>query len=237
MAEMRTALGVPISHVETKPKRNAFLQWFFEVWEGFTTTLIGMGVTGRHFFRKPVTIQYPHENLDIPAVSRQRVHVDIDLCGGCLQCDKICPPGIITIVTARPTAGEDLGVRPNGKKRPLHLAEFTIDHSKCLYCGLCTTVCNDDAIYMIPDFHFTTNDRSTLFTNYSKYTSVERDQLVAAAAAEKAAKAAAPKPPPPPPAPKPAVAADATPVADAKVEAKPEEPFSDKCPGPDGGQA
>lgn len=220
MAEMRTALGVPVIH-KPKTSKNPILQWIYEIWDGFYTVLVGMSITGRHSFRKPVTVQYPHESLEIPKQSRQRVHVDIDLCGGCLQCDKICPAGIIKIITAKPVTGVDLGVRPNGKRRALHIAEFTIDHSKCLYCGLCETVCNDDSIYMIPDFKFTTQNVDDLFVNYSKYTSEERDQVVAAAAAEKAAKAAAPKP-----------SAPVKPVEN-QVKYEPEV-FNDKCPGPEG---
>ncbi len=238
MAQMRTALGIPISYTVSSEKRNPFIKWLVEVWDGFYTTLVGLSITGGHYFIKRHTVQYPHESIPIAERSRQRVQVDIDLCGGCMQCDKICPPGIITIVTAKPVAGVDLGTRPNGKRRPLHIAEFTIDHSKCLYCGLCTTVCNDDAIFMIPDFHHIAQNRDDLFVNYSRHNAAERDELVAAAAAEKAAKAAAPKPvaaaPTAAPAtPKPPVAT----VPEKPVEAPkpPEEPFNDQCPGPDGG--
>ncbi|MCX7835235.1 MAG: 4Fe-4S dicluster domain-containing protein [bacterium] len=225
MAEMRTALGMPITH-QTKTSKNPIIQWILDVWEGFYTVLVGMGVTWRHFFRKPFTVQYPHEKLNIPKQARQRVHVDIDLCGGCLQCDKICPAGIIKIVTAKPVAGEDLGVRPNGKRRALHIAEFTIDHSKCLYCGLCETVCNDDAIYMIPDFQYTTRSLEQLVVNYSRYSPEERDRVVAAAAAEKAAKQAS----------KPAV--PQTKVSDPQPNipspSVDSDVFNEKCPGPDG---
>ena len=233
MAQMRTALGVPISYTVTHKGRNEFFQWVYEVWEGLLTTLVGMKITSSHFFVKRHTVQYPHATIPIAERSRQRVHVDIDLCGGCMQCDRICPVGIIDILAVKPVVGVELGTRPNGKRRPLHMANFTIDHSKCLYCGLCTTVCNDDAIYMITDYHFSTGDRDNLFVNYSKYSVEERDAVVAAAAAEKAAKAAAPKPAP---APKPAIpAAPIAPVGEANPEAPKEELFSDKCPGPDDG--
>ena len=224
---MRTALGVPISYKVSHKQHNGLIQWIVEVWEGFITTLVGMKITFSHFFVKRHTVQYPHEGIPIAARSRQRIFVDIDLCGGCLQCNRICPVGIIDILAVKPVAGVDLGTRPNGKRRPLHMANFTIDHSKCLYCGLCTTVCNDDAIYMITDYHYTTTNKDSLFVNYSKYTPEERDKVVADAAAEKAAKAAAPKPAPA--APKPAV------VAEPKPEPPKEEPFSEKCPGPDEG--
>src|SRR6185295_2400478 len=44
----------------------AMREWLVNVWEGFFTVLVGMRITWRHIFTKPVTLQYPSERWPLP---------------------------------------------------------------------------------------------------------------------------------------------------------------------------
>ena len=75
-----------------------------------------MKVSLKHFNNKKelvATLQYPHEKWPIPERSigfneadynliRSRLHVDIDDCIGCLQCERVCPVDCIKIDTIKP---------------------------------------------------------------------------------------------------------------------------------------
>ena len=36
--------------------------WFLDLWEGFSTVLIGMKITWRHLFVKKATLHYPRRS-------------------------------------------------------------------------------------------------------------------------------------------------------------------------------
>ena len=88
---------------------------------GIRTFLTGMGLTFKHLKNKKdlvATLQYPNEKWPIPErnigfneedynVIRSRLHVDIDDCIGCLQCEKACPVDCIKIDTLKPPKGSD----------------------------------------------------------------------------------------------------------------------------------
>ena len=81
----------------------------------------GMSLTFEHFINKKKyvsTLQYPNEKWAQPDrfigfdhseynEIRSRLHVDIDDCIGCLQCEKACPVDCIKIDTIKPPKGSD----------------------------------------------------------------------------------------------------------------------------------
>ena len=91
----------------------------------------GMRVTMRHFVHKKelnATLQFPRERWPIPERAigfeesgynsiRTRLHVDMDDCIGCLQCERACPVNCIEIEIVKTIPGEDLGKTTNGKKK------------------------------------------------------------------------------------------------------------------------
>lgn len=170
-------------------------QYFKNIYEAITTILIGMGVTFGHLFTRSVTLQYPHERHTLPKGSRQQLFVDMDRCEGCRQCERACPVNCIDIDTIKVRKDEDAGVLFDGSKRRLHVVKFDIDMAKCCYCNLCTFPCPTDAIYMTPEYEFSTYDRNSLLKSFAVYSPErvaelrERDRLEKEAAA--AAKAAA----------------------------------------------
>lgn len=171
--------------------------YFRNIGKGFSTVLIGMGVTMKHLFTPAVTVQYPDERMPIPERGRNRLYVNMDDCIGCNQCGMACPVDCIELETAKSLPTEDLGVTSTGQKKRLWVTKFDIDFSKCCYCGLCVPPCPTECIYMTDVFEFSEYDREKLLYSFITLTPEEVTQKVEQAkvaereAAEKRAAAAA----------------------------------------------
>lgn len=123
------------------------IQWIktFTLWELFK----GLGVTGRYFFKKKVTIQFPEEETPRSVRFRglhalRRYPNGEERCIACKLCEAVCPALAITI-EAEP--------REDGSRRT---TLYEIDLFKCIYCGFCEESCPVDAIVEtnIPHYHF-----------------------------------------------------------------------------------
>lgn len=114
--------------------------YFDKVNIGIKTVIKGLALSISYFFKKPVTLQYPHEKKKMSDRYRGSIRLKRNEEGGlkciaCLSCEKICPANAIRIVT----------ITPEGSKKK-QLAEFYVDLSLCIYCGLCVDSCPVDAI-------------------------------------------------------------------------------------------
>ena len=111
-----------------------------------TTIFEGMAVTCSHFVRKPSTVQYP-DRVDIrvqdtlPFRYRGILEVDLEICTGCLACERACPIDCIVIDATK-----------DKQTRAMLLTRFDIDIAKCMYCGLCSEPCPTGAIHHTPEF-------------------------------------------------------------------------------------
>jgi len=110
------------------------------VWVGAKSLLIGLGVTGRHLFRKSVTLQYPHEKPDVshwggPIELVTFPETGTHDCIACNACTRICPSECIAVE----------GKRREGSKK-MRATIFTLDFSTCSLCGLCVDVCPTDTL-------------------------------------------------------------------------------------------
>jgi len=120
--------------------------YFRNIWAAAATTFEGMAVTCSHFVRTPTTIQYP-DRTDIrvqdtlPYRYRGILEVDLDICTGCLACERACPIDCIVI-----DAKKDM------ETRRMMLKRFDIDIAKCMYCGLCSEPCPTGSIHHTPEF-------------------------------------------------------------------------------------
>jgi NADH-quinone oxidoreductase subunit I len=117
----------------------------YTLWELFK----GLGVTGRYFFKKKVTIQFPEEETPRSVRFRglhalRRYPNGEERCIACKLCEAVCPALAITI-EAEP--------REDGSRRT---TLYEIDLFKCIYCGFCEESCPVDAIVEtnIPHYHF-----------------------------------------------------------------------------------
>ncbi len=183
-------------------------EYFRNIYQAFSSISIGLGITFRHIFQKSVTIQYPEQRLQLPERERNRLFVNMEDCIGCDQCAKACPVSCIDISTVKVVPGDIVGktgVTSQGKKKALHVTDFTIDFAKCCYCQLCVFPCPTDCIYMTDVFEFAAYKRNGLkyqFADltpeqgiekkamYEKY-ALEQEEKKKQAAIEAAAKKAA----------------------------------------------
>ena len=115
----------------------------------FLELLKGMNVTGRYFFRKKITVQYPEEKTPISPRFRglhalRRYANGEERCIDCKLCEAVCPALAITIESEQ---------RADGTRRT---TRYDIDLFKCIYCGFCEEACPVDAIVetSIFEYHF-----------------------------------------------------------------------------------
>jgi NADH-quinone oxidoreductase subunit I len=99
----------------------------------------GMAVTGRHFFARKITVQYPEEMT--PQSHRFRgLHAlrrypnGEERCIACKLCEAVCPALAINIESEQ---------REDGSRRT---TRYDIDLTKCIFCGFCEEACPVDAI-------------------------------------------------------------------------------------------
>ena len=165
---------------------------------GVKSFITGMGLTLKHLRNKKdlvATLQYPNEKWPLPErnigfepkdynVIRSRLHVDIDDCIGCLQCEKACPVDCIKIDTIKPPKGNDYdcGKTSHDTQKKMIVPRFTIDMSECMYCDLCVHPCPEECIYMVGgpnepkheiDYEFSQYERHGLVFEFA--TSTEQD--------------------------------------------------------------
>ena len=122
--------------------------YFRQIIEGTASLAVGMWITLRHAFRRPVTIQYPYESVKLPA--RYRGHVELTRdpatgepkCIACMACQRACPSGCITLE----------GEKPAGATRRV-VTRYTLDFTTCSLCGLCVESCNFDALHFSKDYN------------------------------------------------------------------------------------
>lgn len=114
--------------------------------------LKGMRLTGRYFFSRKITIQYPEEKT--PQSNRFRgLHAlrrypnGEERCIACKLCEAVCPALAITI---------DSEEREDGTRRT---TRYDIDLFKCIYCGFCEEACPVDAIVETRHFEYHFEER------------------------------------------------------------------------------
>ena len=118
------------------------------LWELFS----GLKVTGRYFFKKKTTIQFPEEMTPISPRFRgllalRRYPNGEERCIACKLCEAVCPALAITI-EAEP--------REDGTRRT---TRYDIDMFKCINCGFCEESCPVDSIVVTPIQHYHMENR------------------------------------------------------------------------------
>jgi NADH-quinone oxidoreductase subunit I len=148
-------------------------EYFKHIYQTVSTISTGMNITFKQMFQKSVTIQYPEQRLQLPERERNRLFVNMEDCIGCDQCAKACPVSCIDIETVKVIPGDVVGktgVTSQGKKKALHVTDFTIDFAKCCYCQLCVFPCPTECIYMTDVFEFSSFNRDMLKYQFADLT-------------------------------------------------------------------
>lgn len=120
---------------------------------GFYSLLVGMSITLREFFRKPVTVHYPHESIKMSPRYRSHIIFTADeegasKCIACNLCVKACPTECIFVE----------GEKKEGAKKK-SVTEYELDFTKCTLCGACVEVCPTDAIVFSKRYNLASGDK------------------------------------------------------------------------------
>lgn len=113
--------------------------------------LSGLRITGKHFFRKPVTISYPDVKREFSENFRgmhslKRDEEGRERCTACGLCALSCPAEAITMIAAERQKGEEKLYREEK-----YAAVYEINMLRCIFCGLCEEACPKEAIYLDGD--------------------------------------------------------------------------------------
>lgn len=120
-----------------------------------------MGVTLKHFFQKPITVQYPEEKVRIYPRFRgrhelQRDEDGLELCVGCGLCAAICPSGAIYVEAAENSEEERYS------KGERYACIYEINMTRCIFCGYCEEACPTGALKLKYEFALADYDRGSL---------------------------------------------------------------------------
>ncbi len=147
--------------------------YFSNIVKGAATTVSAFTTATKHLFTRSSTIQYPREKAELPDRTRHRLHVIIEDCIGCRNCERACPVGCIEIDTIKAPKSVDLGHASAGNPIPFWIASFKIDMAKCCFCGLCTEPCSTGCIQMTPIYEFSSYEVTDLVYQFSRMTEEE----------------------------------------------------------------
>lgn len=116
----------------------------------------GLALTGRHFFARKITVQFPEEKTPQSPRFRglhalRRYPNGEERCIACKLCEAICPAMAITIESEQ---------REDGTRRT---SRYDIDLTKCIFCGFCEEACPVDAIVETRIFEYHGEVRGDLY--------------------------------------------------------------------------
>jgi NADH-quinone oxidoreductase subunit I len=114
---------------------------------GFLTSVLqidlaqGLSVTGKFFFHRKATIQYPEVRPEPAGRFRGMFGFSEERCIVCHICAKACPIDIIHI------ADHFEEVEVDGKKKKKKVLDrYDIDVKRCMFCGLCEEACPTEPV-------------------------------------------------------------------------------------------
>jgi NADH-quinone oxidoreductase subunit I len=123
--------------------------YFRDIFDTCRTVLVGMRITIRYIFMKPVTVNYPEQRLSFAPRYRGIHEFELNKCIACDLCAKACPVDCIYIEKTGPRRIDKVsGLVEESDPKNGELTRFAIDYSKCLFCALCTEPCPTECIHM-----------------------------------------------------------------------------------------
>ena len=113
-----------------------------------------MRITLGQFFKRSVTVQYPHESLKMP--TRFRGHIELvrnpetgkAICFACKLCERACPSDCIIVE----------GAKLDGAKKK-SVTQYMLDFTKCSLCGSCVEACRDGAIRFSREYNLASTSK------------------------------------------------------------------------------
>jgi NADH-quinone oxidoreductase subunit I len=125
-----------------------------------TELMRGLSITLSHFFKKPVTLQYPEQRMQMFPRFRglhelHRYANGLERCVCCGLCAAVCPADAIYMEAAENTTTERYSAGERYAKR------YDIDMLRCIFCGYCEEACPEDAIFLGHNFELSDYSRDS----------------------------------------------------------------------------
>jgi formate hydrogenlyase subunit 6 len=105
----------------------------------------------RHLFKKPATVDYPFQKLELPKDFRGSPYLKPELCIVCRACERDCPAEAIDISSV------------NEAEKTF---KMVIHNDRCIHCAQCVDSCPTDAMQMDQRFEIAAFDRHDLKMNW-----------------------------------------------------------------------
>lgn len=138
--------------------------YFANLYRVLRTTVVGMRITLRYWFARPITVQYPSVAPVLAARYRGFHWFEIERCIACDLCAKACPVDCIYIEKTGPRKID----KATGVARGGAMTRFAIDYAKCMFCALCVEPCPTDCIHMGDIHDLSGYDRASLVIEFTE---------------------------------------------------------------------
>jgi NADH-quinone oxidoreductase subunit I len=111
--------------------------------------IIGFATTLKHFFKKPITVNYPEQKIPVYPKYRgkqvlMRDEMGLEKCVACGLCAVACPADAIYLEAAENDGSIKAG--------PRYAKVYQIHKTRCIFCGYCEEACPVSAIFMGKDY-------------------------------------------------------------------------------------
>jgi NADH-quinone oxidoreductase subunit I len=134
------------------------IKYLVDLVKGIVSLFEGLGVTLKHCFRRPITLQYPEKRPDVSLRFRGRLVMPVDpatgdnRCTACMICVRACPNHSIDV---EKLIGED------GKPKP-KVSKYIYNLGSCMFCNLCVESCAFAAIIMSDEYETAVQNKTSL---------------------------------------------------------------------------
>lgn len=138
--------------------------YFRNIYLALKTIFIGMRITLKYAYAKPITVQYPDMAPVLQPRFRGFHYFEIEKCIACDLCAKACPVDCIYIEKSGPRKiDKKTGIAVGGA-----MHRYAIDYAKCMFCALCTYPCPTDCIHMGNLHDLSAYDRESMIVEFTE---------------------------------------------------------------------